>query len=100
MVQPLRSTAGEPARSARSRDPHAGRVAGTARRVKSPAMPRMSHITALYLITGVCGLVDAACFLAMGGVFAEIITGNLLFLCFFIGTGQPIFAHAKYILVI
>jgi uncharacterized membrane protein YoaK (UPF0700 family) len=63
-------------------------------------MPRVSHITVLYLITGVCGLVDAACFLSMGGVFAEIITGNLLFLCFYIGTGQPIFAHVKYILVI
>ena len=63
-------------------------------------MPRVSHITALYLITGVCGLVDAACFLSMGGVFAEIMTGNLLFLCFFIGTGQSIFGDAKYLLVI
>ena len=63
-------------------------------------MPRVSHITALYLITGVCGLVDAACFLSMGRVFAEIMTGNLLFLCFFIGTGQSIFGDAKYLLVI
>jgi len=31
---------------------------------------RVSHISALYLITGVCGFVDAACFLSMGGVFA------------------------------
>ena len=63
-------------------------------------MPRVSHITAIYLITGVCGLVDAACFLSMGHVFAEIMTGNMLFLCFSIGTGQSIFGDAKYLLVI
>lgn len=63
-------------------------------------MPRVSHITGLYLITSVCGLVDAACFLSMGGVFAEIMTGNLLFLCFDIGTGKSIFGDAKYLLVI
>src|SRR5205814_7494671 len=34
-------------------------------------VPRVSHISALYLITGVCGFVDAACFLSMGGVFAD-----------------------------
>jgi uncharacterized membrane protein YoaK (UPF0700 family) len=81
------------------RDPHGGGAAGTARRVRA-AMPRVSHIVALYLITSVCGLVDAACFLSMGGVFAEIMTGNLLFLCFYIGTGQSIFGDAKYLLVI
>jgi uncharacterized membrane protein YoaK (UPF0700 family) len=43
-------------------------------------VPRVTHITAIYLITGVCGLVDAACFLSMGHVFAETMTGNLLFL--------------------
>ena len=64
------------------------------------AVPRVSHISALYLITGVCGFVDAACFLSMGGVFAEIMTGNLLFLCFAIGTGQPILGVTKYLLVI
>jgi len=63
-------------------------------------VPRVSHISALYLITAVCGFVDAACFLSMGGVFAEIMTGNLLFLCFAIGTGQPILGVTKYLLVI
>jgi uncharacterized membrane protein YoaK (UPF0700 family) len=63
-------------------------------------VPRVTHITAIYLITGVCGLVDAACFLSMGHVFAETMTGNLLFLCFFIGTGQSVFGDAKYLLVI
>ena len=51
-------------------------------------MPRIiSQITGLSLITGVCGLVDDACFLSLGGVFAEIMTGNLLFLCFSVGSG-------------
>jgi uncharacterized membrane protein YoaK (UPF0700 family) len=68
--------------------------------VKTLAVRRVSHITGLYLITSVCGLVDAACFLSMGGVFAETMTGNLLFLCFYIGTGQSIFGDAKYFLVI
>ena len=63
-------------------------------------VPRVSPISALYQITGVCGFVDAACFLSMGGVFAEIMTGNLLFLCFAIGTGQPILGVTKYLLVI
>src|SRR5258705_161299 len=41
-------------------------------------VPRGSHSSALYLITAVCGFVDAACFLSMGGVFAEIMTGTAL----------------------
>jgi uncharacterized membrane protein YoaK (UPF0700 family) len=62
--------------------------------------PRISHIAGLYLITGVCGLVDAACFLSLGGVFAEIMTGNLLFLCFSLGSGQPVGEVRKYVLVL
>jgi uncharacterized membrane protein YoaK (UPF0700 family) len=68
--------------------------------VRAPTLPQVSHIAALYLITSVCGLVDAACFLAMGGVFAEIMTGNLLFLCFDLGTGNSVLDDAKYLLVI
>ena len=74
--------------------------AGIGAHVTAVLVPRVSHIVALYLITSVCGLVDAACFLSMGRVFAEIMTGNLLFLCFYIGTGQSIFGDAKYLLVI
>ncbi len=62
--------------------------------------PGLSHITALYLITGVCGLIDAACFLSFGGVFAEIMTGNLLFLSFAIGVGEPIRGIVKYVPVL
>ena len=63
----------------------------------APTRWRISHITALFLITGVCGLIDAACFLSLGGVFAEIMTGNLLFLCFSVGIGAPLAGSVKYL---
>jgi len=44
----------------------------------------------LFLITAICGIVDAACFLELGGVFAEIMTGNLMFLAFSIGRGDVV----------
>lgn len=53
-------------------------------------MRRPSYLSGLLLIAAVCGLIDAACFLALGGVFAEIMTGNILLLAFRIGTGQQI----------
>jgi len=62
--------------------------------------PRVSHITGLYLIAGLCGLVDAACFLSLGQVFAEMMTGNLLLFCFYVGTGHPIFQHAVYLIAL
>jgi uncharacterized membrane protein YoaK (UPF0700 family) len=43
-------------------------------------------IVGIYLITCICGMLDAACFLGMGQVFAEIMTGNLVYLAFAIGT--------------
>lgn len=49
------------------------------------------------LITAVCGLVDAVCFLALGGVFAEIMTGNLLLMAFSIGTGTTPASIAHYL---
>src|SRR5262249_25177405 len=47
-----------------------------------------------------CGLVDAACFLAFGEVFAEMMTGNLLLLCFRIGTGHSVFHQAVYLIAL
>lgn len=49
---------------------------------------RPPYLAGLLLIAAVCGLVDAACFLGLGGVFAEIMTGNMLLLAFRIGTGR------------
>lgn len=50
----------------------------------------------IYLLTAVCGIVDATTFLALGNVFAEIMTGNLMFLAFAIGQGQGVEALPVY----
>jgi uncharacterized membrane protein YoaK (UPF0700 family) len=44
--------------------------------------------TGLYIITSTCGIVDAVCFLALGGVFAEMMTGNLLLMSLSVGLGH------------
>lgn len=41
-----------------------------------------------FLLTAICGVIDAVCFLALGGVFAEIMTGNLMFAAFALGEGR------------
>ncbi len=38
---------------------------------KAARAARLRHIAGLYLIASVCGLIDAACFLSFGEVFAE-----------------------------
>lgn len=48
----------------------------------------MSNTPGLFILTAVCGLIDAACFLELGGVFAEIMTGNLMFAAFSLGEGR------------
>ena len=49
------------------------------------------------MISATCGLVDALCFLALGGVFAEMMTGNLLLMALSIGTGSALGQSARYI---
>ena len=61
---------------------------------------KVSHVTALYLIAAVSGFADAACFLGLGHVFAEMMTGNLLLFCIYLGTGQHIFWHNGYLLAL
>ncbi len=51
----------------------------------------------LYLLTAVCGVVDATCFLGLGNVFADIMTGNIMFLAFRIGQGQVDSSLALYL---
>lgn len=53
--------------------------------------------TGLYIITATCGLVDSVCFLALGGVFAEMMTGNLLLLALSIGSGNALGDIARYL---
>jgi uncharacterized membrane protein YoaK (UPF0700 family) len=40
----------------------------------------------LFTLTGICGLIDVACFVGIAGVFAELMTGNLLLIGISIGT--------------
>jgi uncharacterized membrane protein YoaK (UPF0700 family) len=66
--------------------------------VRAPSPSR--HVLGLFLIAGVCGLIDAACYLSFGGVFAEMMTGNLLLLSLDIGRGARLLGHLVYILAI
>ena len=67
-------------------------LSGTSSRARRAGF--LTHIRGLYLISGVCGLVDAVCFLSLGEVFAEMMTGNLLLIMFYVGTGHPPTAYA------
>lgn len=49
---------------------------------------KMTTTPGVFLLTAICGVIDAACFLALGGVFAEIMTGNLMFAAFALGEGR------------
>ncbi|HEY1796837.1 MAG TPA: YoaK family protein [Stellaceae bacterium] len=81
-------------------DQHAGMVADPRTRLTSGDGLKVSHLTGLYLIAAVSGLVDAACFLGLGHVFAEMMTGNILLFCIFLGTGDHIFWHGGYLLAL
>lgn len=48
----------------------------------------------LFLVSATCGVIDAACVLALGGVFAEMMTGNLMLMAVAVGSGGKI-AHAE-----
>jgi uncharacterized membrane protein YoaK (UPF0700 family) len=51
--------------------------------------------TGLYMTSSTCSLADSVCFLAPGGVFAEMMTGNLLLTALCIGTGSAIGQSAR-----
>lgn len=53
--------------------------------------------TGLYIVTATCGIIDAVCFMALGGVFAEMMTGNLLLMALSIGTGNAMGDIARYL---
>ncbi len=48
---------------------------------------RVSYRTGVLALAPICGLIDATCFLALGGVFAELMTGNLLLVALIFGSG-------------
>lgn len=49
---------------------------------------KLTTTPGVYMLTAICGIIDAVCFLALGGVFAEIMTGNLMFAAFALGQGR------------
>src|SRR5439155_22258368 len=74
-----------------------------AQRPQVTATPKQRHgslldvTTGLYIITATCGLIDAVCFLALGGVFAEMMTGNLLLLALSVGSGNALGDTTRYL---
>jgi uncharacterized membrane protein YoaK (UPF0700 family) len=48
----------------------------------------------LFLVSATCGAIDAACLLTLGGVFAEMMTGNLMLMAVAVGSGGKI-THAE-----
>ena len=48
----------------------------------------------VFALSAICGLVDATCFLALGGVFAELMTGNLLLIALALASGNLFGPHA------
>lgn len=51
----------------------------------------------VYLMTCVCGTVDAICILGLNGVFADMMTGNLLMLAISLGTWHELGESGKYL---
>ncbi|MEI8178345.1 YoaK family protein [Aestuariivirga sp.] len=51
----------------------------------------------LYLVSAICGMVDVTCIKALGGVFAEMMTGNLLLMAVDIGSGGTFDRSSRYL---
>lgn len=54
----------------------------------------------LYLLTCVCGLIDITCFMVLNGVFADMMTGNLIMVSVSIGTAHPLDSSGKFVAAI
>lgn len=51
----------------------------------------------LYLVAAVCGIIDVTCIKALGGVFAEMMTGNLLLMAIDVGSGGTFERSSRYL---
>lgn len=51
----------------------------------------------LYLVSAICGIIDVTCILALGGVFAEMMTGNLLLMSIKLGSGSAFVKADRYL---
>lgn len=60
-------------------------------------LPDLRYHHGVYLLTSICGMIDVVCFLALGGVFAEMMTGNLLMMAIMIGQRDAIAEVDKFI---
>ncbi|WP_114690019.1 YoaK family protein [Polynucleobacter necessarius] len=60
-------------------------------------MPIIDRKYGLYLLSCVCGWVDATCFVGLHRVFAAMMSGNLLMFAIALANGEPIAQGFKYI---
>jgi len=51
----------------------------------------------LYLVSAICGIIDVTCILSLGGVFAEMMTGNLLLMAVKLGSGATFIKAERYL---
>jgi uncharacterized membrane protein YoaK (UPF0700 family) len=51
----------------------------------------------LYLVAAICGIIDVTCIKALGGVFAETMTGNLLLMAIDVGSGGTFERSSRYL---
>ena len=51
----------------------------------------------LYLVAAICGIIDVTCVKALGGVFAEMMTGNLLLMAVDVGSGGMFERSSRYL---
>ncbi len=51
----------------------------------------------LYLVAAICGIIDVTCMKALGGVFAEMMTGNLLLMAIDMGSGGTFDRASRYL---
>lgn len=51
----------------------------------------------LYLVAAICGMIDVTCMKALGGVFAEMMTGNLLLMAIDVGSGGTFERSSRYL---
>jgi len=63
--------------------------------MQSPGLLQYKHV--LYLLTCVCGLIDITCFMVLNGVFAEMMTGNLMMMSISAGTAHPLDSSGKFV---
>ena len=60
-------------------------------------LSNLQYLHGVFVLTSICGMIDVVCFLALGGVFAEMMTGNLLMMAIVIGQRDAIGEVDKFL---